>query len=63
MTDSGKTERDGAVGRLKKDTRGATAIEYALLVAGIFLAVLAAVNFYVDRVNLMYNNISENVVQ
>jgi|FLYL01.1.fsa_nt_gi pilus assembly protein Flp/PilA len=44
--------------RLAADESGATAIEYGLIVALIFLAVVAAVSNYTNTTANMYGNIS-----
>ncbi len=46
---------------LARDTSGATAIEYGLIVVGIFLAIVGAVNYYIDKVGNMYNDIANNM--
>jgi pilus assembly protein Flp/PilA len=43
------------------DESGATAVEYGLIVAGIFLAILSAVNLFANNANTMYNTISSTV--
>jgi pilus assembly protein Flp/PilA len=43
---------------LLADTRGATAVEYGLIVALIFLAILAAVRGFGVSVSNMYNKVS-----
>lgn len=43
------------------DESGGTAIEYALIAGGIFLAIVGAVSIYVDRVGNMYNNVANNL--
>lgn len=40
------------------DEKGATSIEYGLIVSLIFLAILAAVNGYVDSTSEMYSEIA-----
>ncbi|MBB5517886.1 Flp family type IVb pilin [Amphiplicatus metriothermophilus] len=44
--------------RFAADESGATAIEYGLIVALIFLAVVAAITNYTDSTRNMYNTIS-----
>jgi pilus assembly protein Flp/PilA len=44
--------------RFFKDTSGATSIEYALLAAGIGIAVLATVNTLGGNVNAMWTKVS-----
>lgn len=48
-------------GGLWQDLNATTAIEYALIAGGIFLAILAAVTYYTNSVNNLFNNISNNV--
>lgn len=47
--------------RYLEDEAGATAIEYALIVASIFLTITAMVRLFADDVNQMFNNISGNI--
>ena len=42
---------------------GATAIEYALLAAGIGVAILASVEFYADNVSEMFTEIATEVTE
>ncbi len=42
----------------RQDEDGATAIEYSLIVALIFLAIIGAVNSYTNSTSEMYNEIS-----
>ena len=44
-----------------QDQRGATAIEYALIASGIFLAIVLAVNTYGSNMNIMYSNVQTQV--
>ena len=48
----------GKMRELLADTRGATAVEYGLIVALIFLAILAAVRGFGESVGNMYNRVS-----
>ena len=41
-----------------KDERGATAIEYSLIVGLIFLAIVTAVEAFASNTNVMYSEIS-----
>lgn len=41
-----------------KDESGATAIEYALIAAGISLAVVAAVFAFGDELEVLFNNLT-----
>lgn len=47
--------------RFGLDERGATAIEYGLIVALVFLAVVTAINNFSSKTNTMYSNISSNL--
>ena len=47
--------------RLKRDANGATAVEYGLILALVFLAMLGAVSAFGQRAIGMWNNVS-NVV-
>ncbi|NEU11412.1 Flp family type IVb pilin [Methylobacterium sp. BTF04] len=47
--------------RFRRDTRGATAIEYGLIVGLVFLAIVTALHLYADRVGAMYNYIGANI--
>jgi pilus assembly protein Flp/PilA len=49
------------VTRFRRDERGATAIEYGLIVSLIFLAATAAIKGYASKTNVMYSNISSNL--
>jgi pilus assembly protein Flp/PilA len=48
--------------RFLKDRRGATAIEYALLASGIFLAIVTAVQLLGGEVLALYQDIVAGVV-
>ena len=43
------------------DERGATAVEYGLIVAGIFLAILSAVNLFAGNATNMFDNIANTL--
>lgn len=47
--------------RLLKDQSGATAIEYALIVAMIFLVIVTAVEIYAQHTNTLYTKIGNAV--
>ena len=47
--------------RFIKCEKGATAIEYGLICALIFLAIVTAITFYTDRTNAMYGRISDAI--
>jgi pilus assembly protein Flp/PilA len=46
------------IGGFAKDERGATAIEYSLIVGLIFLAIVTAVEAFASNTNVMYSEIS-----
>jgi pilus assembly protein Flp/PilA len=46
------------VGRFLKDNSGATAIEYALIAAGISIVILAAVNSIATTLNATFTSVS-----
>jgi pilus assembly protein Flp/PilA len=47
--------------RILRSQRGATAIEYALVGALISIAALAAMTNLGDKVNIMFNNVSNHM--
>ena len=47
--------------RLRRDQRGATAVEYGLLIALMALAALAAINSLADETIGMWDYVSSNV--
>lgn len=49
------------VNRFCSNDDGATAIEYSLLVALIFLAIVAAIRSYTSSASEMYNTIDETL--
>ncbi len=49
------------VARFVKDESGATAIEYALIAAGIALAIIAAVNTLGTTLNTKFGNINSSL--
>ncbi|MET0362875.1 MAG: Flp family type IVb pilin [Sphingobium sp.] len=46
---------------LKRDARGATAVEYGLIIAMVVLAVITAINSVATRTNGMWNNVANAV--
>lgn len=46
---------------LGKDRRGATAIEYALIMALVFLAMIAGVRAFAEGTIRMWDNVADNV--
>lgn len=51
----------GFLARLGHDTKGATAVEYGLILALIFLAVLGAVSWFGQSANAMWLMVSSTV--
>lgn len=49
--------------KLVKDKRGATAVEYGLILALIFLAMVTAIGGFATRTTSMWNNVSNAVSQ
>ena len=50
-----------ALKQLSKDDRGATAIEYGLIVAMIALAAMVALNGFASETNQMFNQVTSAV--
>jgi pilus assembly protein Flp/PilA len=44
--------------RTRRDEKGATAVEYGLMVALIAVAIIAAVSLVGDRLNLLFGDVS-----
>ena len=44
-----------------KDTRAATAVEYGLILALVFLAMIAGVQLFADTTIAMWNNVASTV--
>jgi pilus assembly protein Flp/PilA len=44
-----------------RDRSGATALEYGLICALIFLSITGSVTYFSNRTNLMYNKITTNM--
>jgi len=51
----------GTLRRFRRDETGATAIEYGLIVALIFLAIVGGVTTFASNENIMYTKISTAV--
>lgn len=49
------------LGRIVRDERGATAIEYGLIVSLIVIAMVGALNTLADTTTGMWNDVSNNV--
>ncbi len=52
-----------AIGRFAADERGATAIEYGLIVALLFLAIVGAVRNFSQSTNDMYSDIESTLTE
>ena len=50
-----------SLGGLWNDESGATAVEYGLIVACIFLAILGGLSLFANNENTMYQNISNAI--
>lgn len=46
---------------LKRDQKGATAVEYGLILALIFLAIVSAVSNFAAKTNRMWGNVANAV--
>ena len=53
----------GLLSRFRRDARGATAIEYALISALVFLTIAGSLRLYGSRVNGVYTYIGTVVTQ
>jgi pilus assembly protein Flp/PilA len=51
----------GRFSRLIKDDRGATAVEYGLILACVFLAMIGGVQAFAGATQSMWNNVSNEV--
>ncbi|WP_244042104.1 Flp family type IVb pilin [Methylobacterium sp. J-030] len=60
---SGAGVRPAGVARFARDTRGSTAIEYALIGSLIFLVAAGSIRVYANRMSGVYNQISTAVGQ
>jgi len=49
------------LGRIVRDTRGATVVEYALIISMIVLAIVGALNLLATETAAMWNDVSDNV--
>ncbi|MFD1303206.1 Flp family type IVb pilin [Methylobacterium marchantiae] len=52
-----------AVGRFGRDTSGATMIEYGLIAGLTFLAIVGALRYYAERLEVMYQIIGAAVMK
>ena len=60
--DVGKVRPMRLFAKLIRDTRGASAVEYALICALIVLAMIAGLNAVAGSTITMWNDVSDNVV-
>lgn len=51
----------GIFKRFFRDERGATAIEYGLICALVFLAIVSSIQVFGSKTTAMYNNISSKM--
>ena len=56
-----QAQSNAGAARFMGDKKGATAIEYGLIVSLLFLAITAALNNYAQRTNAMYSTIQSNL--
>ena len=47
--------------RMCRDRRGATAIEYGLIAAGIAIAIITAVSLMGSNLNVMFNKVATSI--
>ncbi|HYD36327.1 MAG TPA: Flp family type IVb pilin [Allosphingosinicella sp.] len=50
------------IAKLIRDSKGASAVEYALICALIVLAMIAGLNAVAGRTTTMWNNVSDDVL-
>lgn len=53
----------GSMGRFVKDQRGATTLEYALVLIGIFLAIVSAIGFIGDDVQNLFDTTANTLTK
>ncbi|GJE51319.1 hypothetical protein GOFOIKOB_4375 [Methylobacterium tardum] len=58
---AGRTIVEGT--RFKRDARGSTALEYALIGFLVFVVAVGSIRFYVSRLNTVYDRINTAVTQ
>jgi pilus assembly protein Flp/PilA len=51
------------LGKLSRDQRGATAVEYGLILALIVLMIIGALSLFASKTINMWNNVAEQVVK
>ena len=61
MSDVGKVRPMGFIAKLIRDTKAASAVEYALICALIVLAMVAGLNAVAGSTTTMWNDVSSNV--
>jgi pilus assembly protein Flp/PilA len=62
-TDDQGTDMTNFLRRLIADTKGATAVEYSLIIALIMLAIVSAVSGVASTTTGMWNNVSSIVAE
>lgn len=58
---AGRTAAEGA--RFKRDARGSTALEYALIGFLVFVVAVGSIRYYVSRLNTVYDRINTAISQ
>jgi pilus assembly protein Flp/PilA len=51
------------LGKLSRDQRGATAVEYGLILGLIVLMIIGALSLFASKTINMWNNVAEQVVK
>jgi len=51
------------LGKLSRDQRGATAVEYGLILALIVLMIIGALSLFASKTINMWNNVADKVVK
>jgi pilus assembly protein Flp/PilA len=60
--DVGKVRPMRLFAKLIRDTKGASAVEYALICALIVLAMIAGLNAVASKTTTMWNDVADNVM-
>ena len=63
LRDRAQSRAPRLAARFRRDTSGTTAIEYTLISGLIFLAIVAALHLYADRVGAMYQYIGDAIAR
>lgn len=58
---AGRTAAEGS--RFKRDARGSTALEYALIGFLVFVVAVGSIRYYVSRLNTVYDRINTAISQ